>query len=534
MEIAFGVIGGLGMFLYGMNIMGTGLQKAAGRKLKRLIEVLTSNRFMGVLVGALVTMLIQTSSGTTVMVVGFVNAGIMTLQQAVGVIMGANVGTTITAQLIAFNLSAVAPVTVAIGVAMLLIPSKPKTKDLAEILIGFGILFIGMDFMSDALKPLSHSPAFKDLIKNLDNPAIGILVGFGLTTIIQSSSASIGLLLALASQGFIDIGMALPILFGENIGTTTTAMLSSVGANKTAKQAAFIHFLFNLIGTIIFMLVLKKPIEIFVYNLSPTDIPRQIANAHTSFNILNVIIQFPFAGLLVKAAEKVITGDKKNGKRTLKHIDDRIMETPSVAVGQVSKEVLRMGRIAEQNLKLAAEAFYTKDDKLISKVFEEEKRVNLLEQEISEYLVLLSNAPMTDEQHGIVTTLFHVINDIERVSDHSENIAELTKHRIDDDLWFTDDAIDELHIMFDKVYNLYRDALLSFKTADADLARKVIIEEDEIDVMEKKYRTSHIERLNGRSCKLGSGIVYLDIISNLERVADHSSNIAKYVLDTVE
>ena len=534
MEIAFGVIGGLGMFLYGMNIMGTGLQKAAGKKLKRLIEVLTRNRLMGVLLGAAVTMVIQTSSGTTVMVVGFVNAGIMTLKQAVGVIMGANVGTTVTAQLIAFDLSSIAPVAVAIGVAMLLFTSNSKTKDLAEILIGFGILFIGMDFMSDALKPLSKSQTFIDLVKSLNNPAIGIIVGFGLTTILQSSSASIGLLLALAGEGFISIGMALPILFGDNIGTTTTAMLSSIGASRTAKQAAFIHFLFNLIGTLLFMLVLRIPIQNFVYNLSENDIPRQIANAHTIFNLLNVIIQFPFAGLLVKAAEKVIKSDTKKTRRVLKHIDDRIMETPSVAVAQVSKEVLRMGRIAENNLKLAADAFYTKDDKLISKVFEEEKRVNELEEAISEYLVQLSNAPMTDEQHGIVTTLFHVINDIERVSDHSENIAELTTHRIDDDLWFTDDAIAELHIMFDKVYNLYKNALLSFKTADLDIAKSVIIEEDEIDIMEKKYRLNHIERLNTRSCKLGSGIVYLDIISNLERVADHSANIAQYVIDTIE
>ncbi len=534
MEIAFGVIGGLGMFLYGMNIMGTGLQKAAGKKLKRLIEVLTRNRLMGVIIGALVTMVIQTSSGTTVMVVGFVNAGIMTLKQAVGVIMGANVGTTVTAQLIAFDLSMIAPVTIAIGVALLLFSSNTKTKDLAEILIGFGILFVGMDFMSEALQPLSKSQKFVDLVRSLDNPVIGILVGFGMTTILQSSSASIGLLLALAGQGFLDLGMALPILFGDNIGTTTTAMLSSIGASRTAKQAAFIHFLFNLIGTLLFVFILAVPIKAVVLQISGDNVERQIANAHTLFNFINVIIQFPFAGLLVKAAEKVIKDDKKVNKRILKHIDDRIMETPSVAVAQVSKEVLRMGRIAENNLKLAAEAFYSKDDKLIAKVFEEEKRVNELEQEISEYLVLLSNAPMTDEQHGIVTTLFHVINDVERVSDHSENIAELTTHRIDDDLWFTDDAIDELHIMFDKVYELYKNALLSFKIADLELAKKVIIEEDEVDIMEKKYRMSHIERLNTRTCKLGSGIVYLDIISNLERIADHSANIAKYVIDTVE
>ena len=325
MEIAFGVIGGLGMFLYGMNIMGTGLQKAAGKKLKRLIEVLTRNRLMGVLIGALVTMVIQTSSGTTVMVVGFVNAGIMTLKQAVGVIMGANVGTTVTAQLIAFDLSVIAPVAIAIGVALLLFSSNTKTKDLAEILIGFGILFVGMDFMSNALAPLSDSPTFVDLVKSLDNPVIGLLVGFGLTTILQSSSASIGLLLALAGQGFLDIDMALPILFGDNIGTTTTAMLSSIGASKTAKQAAFIHFLFNTVGTLLFVFVLATPIKLIVMSVSGDSVERQIANAHTIFNFANVIIQFTFAGFLVKAAEKVIKDDKRHTKRILKHIDDRII-----------------------------------------------------------------------------------------------------------------------------------------------------------------------------------------------------------------
>lgn len=531
MEIAFGVVGGLGMFLYGMNIMGTGLQKAAGDRLKKLIEVLTRNRLMAVVIGALVTVVIQSSSATTVMTVGFVNAGIMTLKQAVGVIMGANVGTTVTAQIIAFDLAMIAPVAIAIGVALLLFSSNTRTKDLAEILIGFGLLFVGMNFMSDSLKPLSSSQTFVDVIKSLNNPLIGLLVGFGLTTILQSSSAAMGLLLALAGEGFVTLAMALPILFGENIGTTTTAMISSIGASRTAKQAAFVHFLFNTIGTLLFIFILSRPITYIVEGMSGNSVERQIANAHTIFNFANVIIQFPFAGLLVKAAERIISDDKQQTGKTLKHIDDRIIETPSVAVGQVAKEVARMGEIAEGNLKLTAEALYSKDDKLIKRVFEEEKKVNELEQEISKYLVQLSNAPMTDEQHSIITTLFHVINDIERISDHSENIAELSTQRIENDLWFTDEAMDELHIMFDKVYMLYKNALLSFKNQDLELARKVIIEEDEVDIMEKKYRLSHIERLNTRNCELGSGIIYLDIISNLERVADHSANIAKYVTD---
>ena len=292
MDIAIGVLGGLGLFLYGMNLMGTGLQKAAGDKLKKLIEVLTNNRFMGVLVGAGVTMIIQSSSATTVMVIGFVNAGIMTLNQAVGVIMGANIGTTVTAQLIAFKLTDVAPLAVALGVGIWLFASKKRAKDLAEIMIGFGILFIGMDIMGASLAPLADNPKFASIMTNLNDPFLGVLVGLGLTTILQSSSASIGLLQALAGQGLININMAFPILFGDNIGTTTTALLSSIGTNKTAKRAAIIHLLFNLLGTIVFMTVLRIPVQALVTKLNPGNIQRQIANAHTIFNLINIVIQF--------------------------------------------------------------------------------------------------------------------------------------------------------------------------------------------------------------------------------------------------
>ncbi|MFA5523985.1 MAG: Na/Pi cotransporter family protein [Tissierellales bacterium] len=534
MQIAFGVIGGLGLFLYGMNLMGTGLQKAAGEKLKNLIEVLTSNRFMGVIVGTVVTMVVQSSSATTVMVIGFVNAGLMTLNQAIGVIMGANIGTTVTAQLIAFKLSDFAPIVVAIGVAIWLFSSKKKNKEIAEILIGFGILFIGMDFMSSHLKPLADSPVFSDIITSLKNPFLGILVGFGLTTIVQSSSASIGLLLALASQGLITIDIALPILFGENIGTTTTALISSIGANKTAKRAALMHFLFNVIGTLIFMFVLSNPIEALVMRFSPNNIQRQIANAHSLFNIINVVIQFPFAGLLVLAAKKLISGEDEENVQGLKYLDPRIIETPSIAVGQASKEVLRMGKIVKENFRTATEAFYTKNEKLVKKVFEEEKRINSIERDITKYLVQLSNAPLTDEQHATVNTLFHAINDIERVGDHSENIAELCQDRIDNKHWFTDNAIDELHIMFDKVDDGFSKSLLAFKTADARIAEEVITIEAEVDMMEKHYRQSHIDRLNTQSCEPSSGIIFLDLISNLERISDHSSNIAMYILDAIK
>ncbi|NLV75914.1 MAG: Na/Pi cotransporter family protein [Tissierellia bacterium] len=534
MDIALPVLGGLGLFLYGMNLMGMGLQKAAGEKLKKLIEILTNNRIMGVIVGALVTMVIQSSSATTVMVIGFVNAGLMNLTQAVGVIMGANLGTTITAQLIAFNLTDFAPLAVAIGGGIWIATSKKRSKNLAEILIGFGILFIGMDMMSGGLKPLAGSPVFKNILISLKDPFLGILVGLGLTTIVQSSSASIGLLQALASQGLISLDIAFPILFGDNIGTTTTALISSIGTNKTAKRAAVIHFLFNFIGTIIFITILKKPVEAIVLKISPGDIQRQIANAHTLFNLVNIIIQLPFAGLLVKIAKKIVPGDEEEVEIGVKYLDPRIIETPSIALGQATKEVMRMGKIVEENLELASKAFKNKDEKMTSEVFSQEKVVNRLERDIVEYLVELSNAPLTDEQHTQVNVLINVVNDIERVGDHADNIAELSQEVIDERLYFSDEAMEEFDIISNKSQEVFRKALEAFTDVDFDKAREVLRLEEEIDVLEGEYRTNHIDRLNKLLCQPSSGVIFLDLLSNLERVSDHSSNIALYVLDQLK
>lgn len=531
MDIAIPVLGGLGLFLYGMNLMGTGLQKAAGEKLKRLIEILTNNRLMGVIVGALVTVVIQSSSATTVMVIGFVNAGLMTLSQAVGVIMGANIGTTITAQLIAFDLVGLAPLAVTIGVAVWIASSRKKYKNTAEILIGFGILFIGMDMMSTGLKPLVGNPVFSKIIIGLKDPFLGVLVGLGLTTILQSSSASIGLLQALASQRLIDIEIAFPILFGDNIGTTTTALISSVGTNKTAKRAAVIHFLFNLIGTIIFMTILRWPIEAVVTRISPNDIRRQIANAHTLFNIVNVAIQLPFAGLLVKAANKLVPGEEGEFETGIKYLDPRIIETPSIALGQATKEVLRMGNIVENNLILASKAFKNKNEKLTSEVFAQEKVVNRLEKDIIEYLVELSNAPLTDEQHIQVNVLFNIVNDIERIGDHADNIAELTQSAIEERLEFSDEAIEEFDNIFTKSQEVLNKALGSFEKVDFNKAKEALKLEEEVNYLEEKYRANHIDRLNKFLCQPSAGVVFLDLLSNLERVSDHSSNMALYVLD---
>lgn len=535
MDIALPVLGGLGLFLYGMNIMGTGLEKAAGERLKRLIEILTSNRLMGVIVGTVVTMIIQSSSATTVMVVGFVNAGLMNLSQAVGVIMGANIGTTVTAQLIAFDLTDIAPLAVAIGVAIWLATSKKKLKSLAEVLIGFGVLFIGMDMMGNGLKPLAGNPVFSNIMSSLNDPFLGILVGFGLTTLIQSSSASIGLLQTLASLGLVDINIAFPILFGDNIGTTTTAMLSSIGANRTAKRAAVMHFLFNLIGTIIFMVVLRVPIQAIVTKISPYDVKRQIANAHTLFNVINTIVLFPFANLLIKAAEKLVPGeDRKEEEPGLKYLDARILETPSIALGQVVKEVYRMANIVEANFKTAYQAFVDKDQNLTQEVFNNERLINQLETDIIQYLVKLSNKPLTEKQHVQLNALIKTVNDIERVGDHSDNIAELVQIAIENDLPFSDTAVKELETIFTKTFQAFKAASEAFYTVDFEKARETLKLEEEIDVLEEEYRNNHIKRLNNMLCTPHSGVIFLDLLSNLERISDHSSNIALYVLDALK
>ncbi len=531
MEIALPVLGGLGLFLYGMNLMGVGLENAAGEKLKKLIEILTNNRVMGVLVGAMVTMIIQSSSATTVMVIGFVNAGLMTLPQAAGVIMGANLGTTVTSQLIAFNLTDYAPLAIAIGVAMWLFAKRKKTKNLAEIFIGFGILFMGMDMMSGGLAPLADNQSFKDIMVNLNNPILGVIVGLGLTTILQSSSASIGLLQALASQGLITLGMAFPILYGDNIGTTTTALLSSIGANKTAKRAAVIHFLFNLIGTILFVTVLRRPVEFIVMKISPTDVRRQIANAHTLFNLVNVLVQLPIAHLLVKAAIRLVPGDEDEEHSGAMYLDKRIISTPSIALGQVEKEVIRMGKIVSDNLSTSSLAFKNKDEKLVNEVLSQERVINRIEKDILEYLVELSNAPLLDDQNTEVNILINVINDMERVGDHAENIAELSQIAIDEKLTFTSEALEEFDIIFNKTIEVFKKATESIRDQDMEKAKVVLGLEEEIDSLEKHYRANHIYRLNKHLCEPDSGVIFLDIISNLERISDHSSNMAMYVLD---
>ena len=534
MDIAIGIMGGLGLFLYGMNLMGDGLQKSAGSKLKRIIELLTSNVILGVLVGMVVTMVIQSSSATTVMVVGFVNAGIMSLTQAIGVIMGANIGTTITAQLVSLDVDFLAPVALGIGIVIYMFSNKPKHKNIAEILIGFGILFTGMDFMKEAVKPLAGYQGFTDMLLSFGHhPILGVLMGFAITAIVQSSSASMGMLIALASQGLIPITAALPILYGENIGTCVTSLISSIGASRNARRAAIMHLTFNVLGSMIFMFILSKPIVAIVTAIDPTDAARQIANAHTLFNILNVIVLLPFNKLIVKLALKLVPetkGEQDDDDKVVKYIDDRMIETPSIALANIIKETLRMGEKSKESLNAAMDGIVDKSKEKIELSFKREKLINELQKSILNYLLKLSKASLNEDSRETVDALFNTVNDIERIGDHAENIAELAKDIVDLEISFSDVGIGELKDMYNKVVSTYTYALEAMRTSNVELACKVIKMEEQVDMMEKSCRANHMNRLNSSSCSIESGVIYLDIISNLERVSDHAVNIAQQVI----
>ncbi|VIA96975.1 sodium:phosphate symporter [Clostridioides difficile] len=535
MNIIISLMGGLGLFLYGMNLMGEGLQKSAGTKLKKIIKLLTSNLFMGVLVGTGVTAVIQSSSATTVMVVGFVNAGIMTLKQAIGVIMGANIGTTVTAQLVSFDLTGMAPIALGVGIILYLFGNNPRIKNIAEILIGFGILFTGMDFMKMAVEPLRDYQGFTDLLVTFGRyPILGLLLGFGITAIIQSSSASMGMLVALAAEGLVPLSAALPILYGQNIGTCVTSLLSSIGANKNARRAAMMHLIFNVLGTVIFLIFLNKPIVSMVTSWDPSNVARQIANTHTLFNIISVLILLPFTNFIIKLAIKLVpdrAGDiDEDETKTIKYIDDRMIETPSIALANTIKEALRMGEKAKESLNASMEALVEHSTEKIDKTYRRERLINDLQKAILNYLLKLSKAPLDDDSREFVDTLFNTVNDIERIGDHAKNIAELSQVAIDSNISFSEEGQSELDVMYNRVVSAYTYALESMRTDNVDLACKVIKIEEQVDIMEKSCRANHMYRLNNNLCSIENGVIYLDVISNLERISDHAVNIAQQVI----
>lgn len=525
--------GGLGLFLFGIRTMGDGLENAAGAKLKRMLEVLTGNRFLAVLVGFVVTAIIQSSTATTVMVVGFVNAGMMSLAQAVGVIMGANIGTTVTSLLIALNFSSVAAAAVLVGVILMLASKKTVVKNLGAIFTGFGLLFLGIDMMSDSMAPLRESAGFMNFIVTVSEsplrPLFGIILGIVMTAVLQSSSASVGVLQTLAMQGLVPLKFSVFVLFGQNIGTCLTALFSTVGAKKNSKRAAVIHLLFNLIGTGIFILIaLLTPYVEWIEKLSP-DPMAQIAISHIVFNIVSTVVMFPFAKALVKLSCLLVPGkDDSESEMHCKFIDDRLLNTPPFAVMQVSKEVARMAKLARDNFEKSAHALINRSDKDLDKVMENEEIINYLNHHITSYLVKLNALDITDSDSDYIARVFHAINDIERVGDHAINLAEAAQHNIGEGLKFSDPAREELNQLCGSVVTLIERSMAAFdnQSLSDNEAKELSDLEEHIDDLTLECQDSHIFRLNRKECNTEAGMLYLNTITDFERVGDHAINIA--------
>ncbi|SCJ42343.1 transcriptional regulator PhoU [uncultured Ruminococcus sp.] len=522
--------GGLGLFLFGMKLMGDGLEMAAGSKLRGMIERLTKNKYMGALVGLVVTAVIQSSSATTVMVVGFVNAGLMNLAQAVGVIMGANIGTTVTGVMIAINLTAIAPLAVLIGVVMISFIKRNSVKHIGQIIAGFGILFMGMKMMSTAMEPLSESEVFTSLMTSFSNPLLGVLVGLVFTAIIQSSSASVGVLQALGAAGAITLPSAIYVIYGQNIGTCVTALISSVGTSKTARRTAVVHLMFNVFGAILFIVIsMLFPFAELVQRIAPGSVMAQISIVHVIFNIVCTAIMLPLSSLLVKVACKVIPGsDPVKSSNSLAYLDARILSTPPVAVAQLFKEVDRMGQLAKETLGMAMDALITQDNTKVDQIYENENTINFLNRGIAEYLVKINGLDLEDYDRQALGSMYHVISDMERIGDHSENLCELAQTLKKSKQKFSPWAVEQATEMRNRVEAMLEEALQMFASRETQpqMAADINRREEIIDDATQELKDLHIERLNQGKCSVVAGTVFMDMLTNLERIADHCTNIA--------
>lgn len=533
-ELLFTFFGGLGIFLFSIKYMGDALQKAAGDKLRDILDRFTTNPFMGVLVGIIVTILIQSSSGTTVIVVGLVSAGFMTLRQAIGVIMGANIGTTVTAFIIGLDVGAYALPIMAVGAFLIFFIKKNQIQNIGQVIFGFGGLFFGMETMSGAMKPLRELPAFIDMTVNLSEfPILGVAAGTIFTFIVQSSSGTIAILQGLYAENLVTLDAALPVLFGDNIGTTVTAVLAALGTSIAARRAAAVHVLFNVIGSIIF-LILLVPFTAYVEWLTGVlnlEAKMQIAFAHGTFNVVNTMIQFPLIGAWAYLVTKVIPGDEVLIEFKPKHLDLNFIEqSPSIALGQAKEEVLRMGKYSVQGLEETYEYLKTKSKKHAEMGYQLEDAINNLDGKITDYLVLISAESISAADSTRHTMLMETVRDIERIGDHFENIIELIDYQEANKVKLTAEAMEDLDEMFTLTIATVSKSLDALDTTSHELAREVAEQEDLIDKMERKFRKKHILRLNEGACSAQAGIVFVDIVSNLERIGDHSVNIAEAIL----
>lgn len=534
--ILLSMAGGLGLFLFGMRVMSDSIEKVAGAKLRRILEIFTTNRFSGMLVGIVFTGIIQSSSACTAMVVSFVNAGLMNLYQAAGVIFGANIGTTITSQLVSFNLSAYAPVILLSGVLVVMFCKNEKVKQFAEIIIGFGVLFLGLSTMSGSMASMREVPEVVELLSSLRNPLMATLVGLVLTSVIQSSSVTVSIVLLLANQDLLSLPITLYIILGCNIGACTTAMLASLAGKKDAKRAALIHFWFNVIGTLVLYVLLfvaQEPVMKLIWSVS-ADNGRFVANAHTMIKIFQVIVLFPFSNWIVKLSILCVPGeDKKVSYREsyqLKYIGEKVVFNPATAVVEVIKELERMASLANENLNRAMNALITLDDEDIEEVYEVEKNINFLNHAITDYLVKINQTTLPIEDLKSLGAIFHVVNDIERIGDHAENVADAARLRKETGISISKEAQRELGELLDMVIKLIRYSVDMFARSDESHMQEVIALEDSVDRKEKEMQQAHVQRLTKGECTPQAGMMFSDIASGLERVADHATNIAFAVI----
>lgn len=530
--------GGLGLFLLGMRLMSEGIEKAAGAKLRSILEFFTTNRLTGMLVGVVFTGIIQSSSACTVMVVSFVNAGLMNLYQAAGVIFGANIGTTVTSQLVSFNLSEVAPVILLAGVLILMFSKNRNITKFAEIIVGFGVLFLGLNNMSIAMSGLKENPRIVQLFASLTNPFLAVLLGTVLTAVIQSSSVTVSIMLLMANQGLLELPICMYTILGCNIGACTSALLTSMTGNKDAKRAAMIHFSFNVIGTILMFAALQialEPIMNAILAISSGNPGRFVANTHTLFKVVQVMVLLPFSGLLVKLTYLIIPGDDKKvddrDKYQLKYIGDHTVFNPATAVVGATKEIERMVSLAGENLNRAMNALITLDEDDIKTVYEVEKNINFLNHAITDYLVKINQTTLPIEDRKNIGALFHVVNDIERIGDHAENVADAAVQRKKTGVTFSKSAQREMGEMLDMVNTLVRFSVEMFSSGEEEHLEDILHLEDAIDEKERELQRFHVDRLTRNECTPEAGMIFSDIISGLERVADHATNIAFSVLN---
>lgn len=529
MQFIFSIAGGLALFLYGIGLMGTGLQKIAGERMKRTLALLTTSPWRGTLVGAGVTAIIQSSSATTVMVVGFVNAGLMTLTQAIGVILGASIGTTITAQLLAFKITRIALPTLAVGFAIQFVCKRDIYKYFGHFLLGFGILFFGLSMMTEATRPLINNEGVRGaFIRYSENPILGLLAGMLITFIVQSSSATVGLVLVLASSGLISLPAAIPLILGDNIGTTITALIASIGTRRSAKRAAISHLLFKIIGAIIAMLLLRFYLRLVLYTSS--DVARQVANAHTLFNVMNTLMFLPFVGLYAKFIKLIVPGEDQILETGPKYVDVGLLRVPSVAIAQAIKEIARMLEITRQMVRNAMSGIFQGNRDRLSEVEQQEEIVDNLQVVVTEYVVELSQRQLGVAESEMIPMLLHSVNDVERIGDHAENLVGLAERKLERRLGFTEEALESLRQLDFQLDHMIELTIQALQSDDHEAAETMLEQEKWLNEMFDKFQQDHMARLERGRCNVRSGLVFLDILNNFEKIGDHLTNIAEAVL----